>query len=124
MKTLFSIILIAGPMLAGNATAAENCKYPQSQSGMNTCAGKDYELDDARLNTAYKELVSKLEKDRREKVKEIQIAWIKYRDLQCDFDSSNYEGGTMYSLVRSSCLSQITKQRTKDLKAMLEDALR
>jgi len=122
MKKLFSLTLAVASMLAGSAVASENCKNPQSQLAMNTCAAKDYEREDSRLNKTYKELVAKLEKDRREKVKEIQIAWIKYRDLQCDFDSAGYEGGTMYSLVRSSCLSQMTKQRTKDLKAMLEEA--
>lgn len=122
MKKLFIFTLVAASVFAGSAIAAENCKNPQSQLAMNTCAAKDYEREDARLNKTYKELVAKLEKDRREKVKEIQIAWIKYRDLQCDFDSAGYEGGTMYSLVRSSCLSQMTKERTKDLKAMLEEA--
>ena len=122
MKKLLILTLVAASAFVGSVNAAENCKNPQSQLAMNTCAAKDYERDDASLNKTYKDLVAKLEKDRREKVKEIQIAWIKYRDLQCDFDSASYEGGTMYSLVRSSCLSQMTKQRTKDLKAMLEEA--
>ena len=122
MKKLFSLTLVVASTFAGSAVAAENCKNPQSQLAMNSCAAKDYEREAVRLNKTYKELVAKLEKYRREKVKEIQIAWIKYRDLQCDFDSAAYEGGMMYSLVRSSCLSQMTKQRTKDLKAMLEEA--
>lgn len=122
MKKLFIFTLLAASAFAGSAIAAENCKNPQSQLAMNTCAAKDYERDDARLNKTYKELVTKLEKDRREKIKEVQVAWIKYRDLQCDFDSAGYEGGTMYSLVRSSCLSRMTNERTKDLKAMLEEA--
>lgn len=122
MKKVIGLTMLGASMLASSAIAAENCKDPQTQLAMNVCAGKDYEREDARLNKTYKELVAKLEKDRREKLKEIQLAWIKYRDLQCDFDSSNYEGGSMYSMVRSSCLSQMTKQRSKDLKAMLEEA--
>lgn len=122
MKKLLIFTLLIASTFGGNVIAAENCKDPQSQLAMNICAGKDYERDDARLNKTYKELVAKLEKSRREKIKEIQIVWIKYRDLQCDFDSAGYEGGTMYSLVRSTCLSQMTQQRTKDLKAMLEEA--
>lgn len=122
MKKMIGLTVVLASMFAASAFAADNCKNPQSQLAMNTCAAKDYDREDARMNKTYKELVSKLEKDRREKLKEIQIAWIKYRDLQCDFDSSSYEGGTMYSLVHSSCLSQMTKQREKDLKAMLEEA--
>ena len=104
------------------ALAAEDCKNPQSQMAMNVCANKDYEREDARLNKSYKELITKLDDDRRGQLKEIQLAWIKFRDLQCDYDSSQYEGGTMYSFVRSSCLLQMTRQRNKDLKAMLEEA--
>lgn len=122
LKKIIGLTMAGAFLLAASAIAAENCKDPQSQLAMNACAGKEYEREDARLNKTYKELTAKLEKDRREKLKEIQLAWIKYRDLQCDFDSSAYEGGTMYSLVRSSCLSQMTKQRNKDLKALLEEA--
>lgn len=122
MKNVIGLGMVLASMFAVSAIAAENCKNPQSQLAMNVCSAKDYEREDARLNKTYKELVAKLEKDRREKLKEIQLVWIKYRDLQCDFDSSTYEGGSMYPMVRSSCLSQMTKQRNKDLKAMLEEA--
>lgn len=122
LKKMIGLTMVVASMLAASSFAAENCKNPQTQLAMNVCAGKDYENEDARLNKTYKELVGKLDKDRREKLKEIQLVWIKYRDLQCDFDSSTYEGGTIYSLVRSSCLSQMTKQRNKDLKVMLEEA--
>jgi uncharacterized protein YecT (DUF1311 family) len=122
LKKVIGLTVVGASMLAASVFAAENCKNPQSQLAMNICASKDYEREDTRLNKTYKELVAKLEQDHREKLKEIQLAWIKYRDLQCDFDSSMYEGGSMYPMVRSSCLSQMTKQRNKDLKAMLEEA--
>ena len=88
---------------------------------MNVCAAKDYEREDARLNKTYKELMNKLEPDRREKLKALETAWLKFRDLQCNFDSAPNEGGSIYPLVHSSCLTQMTKVRNKDLKAMLEE---
>ena len=122
MKTLLGLTLVLASALAGNAIAADDCKDPQSQMALNGCAVKEYEREDAGLNKTYKELVANLEQDRREKIRAIQLAWIKYRDLQCDFDSARYEGGSMYSLVRFNCLSRMTKQRTKDMKAMLKEA--
>jgi uncharacterized protein YecT (DUF1311 family) len=123
MKKLIGVTLVSASMFAANAMAAEeDCKNPVSQIAMNVCAGKDYQREDATLNKLYKELVAKLEKDRRAKLKQVQVTWIKYRDLQCEFDSSNYDGGSMYPLVRSSCLARMTAQRNKELEAMLKEA--
>lgn len=122
MKKLIGLTLVSASMFAASAMAAEDCKNPVSQMAMNVCAGKDYQREDATLNKRYKELVAKLEKDRRAKLKQVQVTWIKYRDLQCDFDSSNYDGGSMYPLVRSSCLARMTAQRNKELEAMLKEA--
>jgi len=122
MKKLIGVTLVSASMFAASAMAAEDCKNPVSQMAMNVCAGKDYQREDATLNKRYKELVAKLEKDRRAKLKQVQVTWIKYRDLQCDFDSSNYDGGSLYPLVRSSCLARMTAQRNKELEAMLKEA--
>lgn len=118
-------ILLGGALACPVAHAAKDeCTDPQSQLVMNQCAARDYAREDARLNRNYAVLMAKLESERRSKLREAEQAWLNFRDLQCDFDSDQYAGGTMYSLVRSSCLTQMTKQRNKDLKAMLEDTER
>jgi len=122
MKKLMSLAMLVASMSAVSAMAKEDCKDPRSQMAMNICSGQDYKRADATLNKSYKELVANLERDRRQKLKQVQIAWIKYRDLQCEFDSSRYDGGSMESLVHSSCLTRITEQRNKDLEAMLKEA--
>jgi uncharacterized protein YecT (DUF1311 family) len=104
--------------------AAQNCKNPDTQMAMNVCAARDYEREDRRLNQTYRDLIAKLEQGKREKLREVQRAWLSYRDLNCDFQSDDYQGGTIYSLIQSSCLADMTKQRTKDLKALLEEAAR
>lgn len=122
MKSKYALCLAVALVGATSAVAADDCKNPQSQIAMNICAGKDYEREDVRLNKNYNELFSKLDDSHRRRLKEVQRAWLNFRDLQCDYDSSQYEGGTIYSLVHSTCLLQMTKQRNKDLKAMLEEA--
>lgn len=104
--------------------AAQNCKNPDTQMAMNICAARDYEREDKRLNQTYRDLVAKLEQGKRDKLREVQHAWLSYRDLNCDFQSDDYKGGTIFSLVQSSCLAEMTKQRTKDLKALLEETTR
>jgi uncharacterized protein YecT (DUF1311 family) len=89
---------------------------------MNVCAARDFEQEDKRLNQSYRDLLAKLEAARREKLREVQRAWLSYRDLHCDFQSADYAGGSIYSYMQSSCLSEMTKQRTKDLKQLLEEA--
>ncbi|HVZ42519.1 MAG TPA: lysozyme inhibitor LprI family protein [Ramlibacter sp.] len=112
---------VAAAILPSMASA-QNCKNPESQIAMNTCAARDYEREDARLNKAYRDVIAKLEPAKREKLREVQRLWLSYRDLNCDFQTDDYVGGTMYSLVHSICLTEMSKQRTKDLKAMLEEA--
>jgi uncharacterized protein YecT (DUF1311 family) len=104
--------------------SGQNCKNPDTQMAMNVCAARDYEREDKRLNQAYRDLVAKLEQGKREKLRDVQRAWLSYRDLNCDFQSDDYQGGSIYSLIQSSCLAEMTKQRTKDLKALLEEAAR
>lgn len=104
------------------AAAADVCKDPVNQQDMNMCASKDAGREDALLNKNYKELVGKLEGKEKAQIKTVQLAWIKFRDLQCHFESDGYEGGSMQPLVHSSCLYKLTKQRNKELLEMIKEA--
>jgi uncharacterized protein YecT (DUF1311 family) len=107
---------------AAAVSAAENCKNPKSQLAMNTCAGLDFKREDASLNKNYQLLMAKTTPESQPKLKEVQLAWLKFRDLSCEYASASYITGSMYTLVNQSCLSGLTKQRNKDLRAMLDDA--
>lgn len=120
----FSIAAAAIFALFPGAASAQNCKNPDTQLAMNACAARDYEREDQRLNQTYRDLLAKLEVAKREKLREVQRAWLSFRDMNCDFQSADYQGGTIYSLIQSSCLADMTKQRTKDLKALLDEAVR
>ena len=122
MKRLIQLTLLVLTTASASYASAQNCKNPETQLAMNICAGKDFEREDARLNKNYRELQAKLEGDRRTALREVQLAWLKFRDLQCDFQAAQYEGGTMQPLVRAMCLTDMTKQRNKDLKYMLDEA--
>lgn len=130
MRLIFLIRYASGVALAAiaaifpGAASAQNCKSPDTQMAMNVCSARDYEREDQRLNQTYRELLAKLEAAKREKLREVQRAWLSFRDLNCDFQSADYQGGSIYPLIQTSCLADMTKQRTKDLKALIDDANR
>ncbi|MFM4877940.1 lysozyme inhibitor LprI family protein [Aeromonas caviae] len=62
--------------------------------------------------------VASLEKAQLERLRTAQRAWIAFRDAQCRYEAGVYEGGSMAPMVHSSCLTQLTEARTKDLNTL------
>lgn len=122
MKRLIQLAVVLLAITNAPQASAQNCKNPETQLAMNTCAAKDLDREDARLNKNYRELQAKLDADRRTALRDVQVAWLKFRDLQCDFQAAQYEGGSIYPMVRAACLTDMTKQRNKDLKYLLDEA--
>lgn len=113
----------ATPDVSGMRVAQQpNCNNPQTQGEMNACAGIAYQNADRRLNQVYRQLLPKLSGSRRQKLISAQQAWIKFRDANCTFERSEFAGGTMEPMVYSSCLANVTKQRTAQLEQYLSDA--
>nr|AIA13622.1 Protein of unknown function (DUF1311) [uncultured bacterium] len=113
-------------LLAAISSAAQEQKKPdpcenaQTTVEMRDCAGKEYEAADAELNKAYQQLMSKLDDEgHKTALKEAQLAWIKYRDANCDFESYLNRGGTIYPIVNAGCRTGMTINRTKELQEML-----
>ena len=96
----------------------QDCTAPVTQTDMNICAFQDYQRADAKLNAAYKKRVASLEKAQLERLRTAQRAWIAFRDAQCRYEAGVYEGGSMAPMVHSSCLTQLTEARTKDLNTL------
>ncbi len=84
-----------------------------NMSEMNSCLANAYTESDARLNLEYKRLMNSLANPA--SLRKSQIAWMKFRDLQCSFEvPPSWEGsGVPYS--RRSCLIDHTERRIRDL---------
>jgi uncharacterized protein YecT (DUF1311 family) len=115
---LFFISLLC--VTSAQSYAADNCGDPKTQLDMNVCADKEYKREDAALNNNYKQLVRELGPSAKNQLKAAQLAWIKFRDLQCEYEASRYEGGSMKPYVYLMCLTEVTKQRNKDFRSMIE----
>jgi uncharacterized protein YecT (DUF1311 family) len=118
-------VLWNGQLLAetdeGLSKEYSNCidKARGATAEMFECNGEELDRQDARLNDAYKKLMSKLSPDRKKVLLKAQRAWIKFREANCDywFDP---QGGTAARLNASGCSLTMTAARAKELEGMLE----
>jgi uncharacterized protein YecT (DUF1311 family) len=108
---------IANPIIY---IANVNCNNAQTQLEINKCAQLSYQNADKTLNQVYQKLLPKLSSPRRQKLITAQQAWIKFRDTNCEFERSGYEGGTIAPTIYLSCLEKLTKQRTQQLQSYLQ----
>jgi uncharacterized protein YecT (DUF1311 family) len=105
-------------MLLISSSSFADCKKPMSQWEMNECASLEYKEVDKELNDVYKQLMSKLNASEKEKLKIEQRKWIVFRDDSAKESISDISG-TMASGIYSSSLAHHTKNRIKELKALL-----
>jgi uncharacterized protein YecT (DUF1311 family) len=120
--TLVSLMLLTGVTTAGQKQKkADPCADAQSQAEMTQCAGKAYKAADAELNQVYQKLVAMLDDEEKAQLKDVETAWIKYRDANCAFVADQFKGGTMRPMVYALCLADVTKNRTTELKTQIED---
>jgi uncharacterized protein YecT (DUF1311 family) len=126
-KITFTITVALCLLLALNGAARaqtkkDPCANAQTQVEMNECQGREYKKADAALNAVYKQLMAKIDDEgERTSLKAAQQAWIKYRDVDCEFESYLNKGGTIYPLVYSGCLTALTQERTRHLRDLLNN---
>jgi uncharacterized protein YecT (DUF1311 family) len=124
-KTILCLLLVACLLPAAVAKSQKGrqiqpCESASSQAEASACAHREYVAADAELNRVYNRLAAKLEADEKASLKDAEVAWLKYRDANCEFESSFYKGGTMRPMIESFCLTRMTKARTAELKQQIE----
>ncbi|WP_214469708.1 lysozyme inhibitor LprI family protein [Mesorhizobium sp. dw_380] len=104
-------------VLAATATArAQECdRSDDGQQMMNICAGEDYQAADARLNTAYQNLIGSDDADGKRSLQAAQRAWIAFRDAECADTTAASAGGSIHAMEVSQCLTRLTNERIKQL---------
>jgi uncharacterized protein YecT (DUF1311 family) len=122
---LVSLVLLgamAGRLNAQDASSVD-CTNPATQAAMNACAAQSAKASDQQLNIAYKKVQqnyrssdSKKHSDLRLKnLTNAQVAWMKYRDTNCEWESSKFSGGSAAPMIYSNCVDRLTQQRTQEL---------
>jgi len=121
LSSVCLLCVVTAPAQKKRQATKDPCPGAYSQYEMNVCAHREFQAADAALNRAYNQLSSKLDEGRRAKLKEAELAWLKYRDGNCEFVSSEYEGGSIRPMIHSFCLADVTRARTAELKRQLKE---
>ena len=115
-------LLILAAVLLASPAQADDCANAADQRTMSECAAKDYTRADAQLNTLYKQINQRL-KDNPEGKKALltaQRAWLGFRDAECGFAASGVKGGSVYPMIYSQCLTEVTAKRVEAFKTYLD----
>ena len=120
MKIQVSLIIgvLLYSLIVSSSALALNCQNPQTQTDMNQCASIDLDRETKTLNKTYGDFRTKLNSTQNQKFKEVQLAWIKFKDLACKFEAAGIYGGSAYPMVLANCLIKKTRQRNKELEVL------
>lgn len=88
---------------------------------INYCLRLDYEAADRDLNAIYKRVIKQLDPAQKAILTDAQIAWITYRDNNCEAEEFRSRGGTGHSGFLSECLTRMTRARTAELRQFDRD---
>ncbi len=125
-------IVTLAVLLAGPAFAQEiDCANAMAQQELNLCAYRDWQDADADLNKAYKQAVAMLkdwdadlsegEPSAANALRDAQRAWITFRDKACEVEGYAMRGGSAEPLLVNGCLAGLTRERTAQLLALVEN---
>ena len=119
---LVVLALIVAPSIAvaqeeGTPTCPDSAV---TQFDMHVCANQAYMQSRTLLDGLLREVQAALEPppgepDRRALLDSAQIAWFGYAQVQCGFEASAYDGGTMLPMIQLYCLAAHTNARILEL---------
>lgn len=125
-KYIIASILLGSFVIVGQDSGAlekiaqkVDCNKATTTPELKYCSQQSYQQADRALNQAYSQVMSKTSGTQKNLLISGQLAWIKFRDNICDFETYNSRGGTGYEIFRNGCLERLTRQRTKDLQNYL-----
>lgn len=110
------------PLLFTTAAFAVDCNNATDQATMNQCAAQQNKAADKALNALYQQITARLKgsPDRKKLLVGAQRSWIGFRDAECKFSASGVEGGSVYPLIYSNCITELTKARVETFKGYLK----
>ncbi len=115
-------LLALTPLLFTTAAYAVDCDNATDQATMNQCAAQQHKTADKELNALYQQINERLKSnpDSKKLLIGAQRSWIAFRDAECKFSSAGVEGGSVYPLIYSNCVTELTKARVETFKNYLK----
>jgi uncharacterized protein YecT (DUF1311 family) len=113
VRGTFVFLMLSG--FSGSVMALEKCSDALTQGDLNKCAASELESADKELNELYEQQMEYLTSDGKSSLKAAQLAWIKFRDLACEYEAP-YHQGSMWPMQVILCQAKYTGKRVEDLK--------
>ncbi|MTI01063.1 lysozyme inhibitor LprI family protein [Roseibium sp. RKSG952] len=128
--TFLPALVLACLASAAKANEKIDCGYPLTQMEMTFCAQQSWEQADRQLNEVYGEALEHMTqmdsmlpqslKGAADALKDAQRAWIPFRDKACTSYGFLARGGSMEPMLVYGCRTTLTKQRTEELKELVQ----
>jgi uncharacterized protein YecT (DUF1311 family) len=109
----------AAVFAAATLLVAAGSVVGQSQMEMNAQAGADLRKSDQQPNAAYNKLRAKISNAGKKSLQTAQQSWLRFRDQECEFETSGTVGGSIHGMMVAICQTRLTDQRVKDLERLL-----
>lgn len=134
-KVIFSFVLLAIGFglcvfvpLKQNSVQANNVKsnFFSTQTDMNNQAYQEWKKADDELNKVYSQILKKYKDDKVfiAKFKKAELAWIKFKDAEIEAiypeEDKMHNYGSVYPMCVNGIATEMTQQRTKELKLWLK----
>jgi uncharacterized protein YecT (DUF1311 family) len=101
------------------------CSKLFEQQQLNQCYANLYQKADSELTRSYMKLTNKMKDNNLlndyYQLKNVQSAWLLYRENSCRFDAHLYEGGSMKPMVHAICLISETNHRLEMLQNLIRE---
>jgi len=120
MKFLSPMLMLSVTAPVSLQTQSDPCKGETTYE-MKQCSARKFKKADDELNKVYQQLMSKLDDEgHKASLKAAQLAWLKYRDSNCDFEGYLNRGGSIYSVVVTECMTSMTTSRTEQMREQIK----
>ena len=113
LKSVFIALVVT---FIPSISYAENCGEVSANDQLIECLGNEFSKTDKTLNKVYKDLRARVSQDGKEFLRKGQIAWLIYRDKDCEFQAEAVSGGQVFEPTYISCQIKKTEYRIVELK--------
>jgi uncharacterized protein YecT (DUF1311 family) len=120
LLSLGALVFLLAPAAAPQG-GRHPCEGEGTQFEATQCAGREYKKADAELNRVYQQVLKQEDAGGQARLKAAQLAWLKFRDTECEYEAGDYLGGTMRPMIEAFCLAAVTEARTRQLKEILKE---
>jgi len=123
LRTLFPAVLMALAISHASPAAAEDgsatfTRCMDAAEGvtvdMLNCIDAEIVLQDARLNSEYRQTLASVSNGQQTRLRAAQRLWVQYRDANCAF-RADPDGGTLATVMSVDCSRAMTTERADEL---------